>query len=49
MILSLTDAKTQCFESHHVLQIKMAKITIMLIWKEWEEKKQLPGAAGSAS
>lgn len=41
MILSLTDAKTQWFESHHVLQIKRAKITIMLIWKRIEEKQLL--------
>lgn len=45
MILSLTDAKTQWFESHHVLQIKRAKITVMLIWKRIG-KKQLLGAAG---
>lgn len=38
MILSLTDAKTQWFESHHVLQIKMTKITMMLIWKRTGEK-----------
>lgn len=44
MILSLTDAKTQWFESHHVLQIKMAKIARMLIWKRIGEK-QLLGAA----
>ena len=37
MILSLTDANTQWFESHHVLQIKRAKITITLIWKEQEK------------
>lgn len=45
MILSLTDAKTQWFESHHVLQIKRAKITITLVWKTTGEK-QLLGAAG---
>lgn len=45
MILSLTDAKTQWFESHHVLQIKRAKITVMLILKRIGEK-QLLGAAG---
>lgn len=44
MILSLTDAKTQWFESHHVLQMKRAKITVMLIWKRIGEK-QLLGAA----
>ena len=45
MILSLTDAKTQWFESHHVSQIKRAEITTVLIWKRTGEK-QLLGAAG---
>lgn len=45
MIVSLTDAKTQWFESHHVLQIKRTKIRVMLIWKRIGYE-QLLGAAG---